>query len=388
MNDNTREQLEYRKKVLDDSIRLKKMERVPSISNFALWPVLDYGVKLSAACRDWDLMEKVYRHFLSTYQFDCSGMLGAFFCNPPKMLDNIGQGYNIFDDIEDTVSLRDFDLLHEDEYDELMADLPALIWNTLLPRKFERWGQVTVGDFKTAIDEFALFGAFLERMSKICVEEYGLPSMAGNMLNMAGIEVLYNNFRGIKGTSRDLRRIPDKVLQVVQHFNSQDDIITNMFLSEPLTDTFAFGTNIGMLAHNFLSLDQWDKFYWPYLKRIIDSAVAADATVFIFAEGVISRFYDYFKDVPAGHVAIQIEQDDVFDFKANLPNICVVGGMSTKLLGEGSVKQCVDYAKFLCDELGKEGGFMLSQDKMMSYLRDAKPENVKAVCDFVVNYRL
>jgi hypothetical protein len=66
-------------------------------------------------------------------------------------------------------------------------------------------------------------------------------------------------------------------------------------------------------------------------------------------------------------VAIQVEQEDILEVKSDLPNICVVGGMSTQFLG---------------------GGFMLSQDKMMSYPRDCKPENLKAVSDFVQEYRL
>ena len=42
----------------------------------------------------------------------------------------------------------------------------------------------------------------------------------------------------------------------------------------------------------------------------------------------------------------------------------------------------------LIDELGSEGGFILSEDKMLSYRNDAKPENFKAVCDFVNNYKI
>jgi hypothetical protein len=48
----------------------------------------------------------------------------------------------------------------------------------------------------------------------------------------------------------------------------------------------------------------------------------------------------------------------------------------------------VAYTKRLCDELGKDGGFILSEGKMLSYRNDAKRENYKAVCDFVSNYRL
>ncbi|MDR2957497.1 MAG: hypothetical protein LBU61_04865 [Coriobacteriales bacterium] len=380
--------LEYRKKLLDDAVRFKKMERVPHISNFALWPVVAYGAKLSEACRDWDLMEQVYRWFMDEFQFDCSGMIGGFFCNPPKMLDRIGEGYNVFDDEAGTVSLEDFELLQPDEYDELVNDLPGLVWNKLLPRKFANWGNVTVGDLFAAAEEFARFGGFMEHMAQVCVDEYELPSQAGHMINMPGIEILYNNLRGIKGTSLDIRRIPDKVQMVVDHYNMKPEAVYNIFMDSPTTDTYAFGTSIGSLAHNFLSIDQWDRYIWPYISGIIDAAVKADTTVHIFTQGVISRFYDYFKDIPKGHVAIHVEQTDVFDFRENLPNICVIGGMTTKLLGSGSAKQCVDYAKFLCDELGRDGGFILSQEKMMSYLRDAKPENVKAVCDFAQEYRL
>ena len=40
------------------------------------------------------------------------------------------------------------------------------------------------------------------------------------------------------------------------------------------------------------------------------------------------------------------------------------------------------------DELGKDGGFILSEGKMLSYRNDAKRENYKAVCDFVAGYKL
>lgn len=385
-----KEQLEYRRKLIDDTVRFKPRERVPHISNFALWPVIEYGVPLSAACRDWDLYEKVQRHFMETYQFDVAGMssTGAFYCNPPKMLDTIGTGYNIFNDAAGTVSLEDFDLLQAEDYDDLITNLPALVWNKLLPRKFERWaaGEVTIADFKTALEEYTRFINYMGRMSKITLEEYGLPSSFGYMAPMPGIELLVNNLRGFRGTSRDMRKIPDKLLEAIQSLEPSDEVIDNTFNQAPMSECYAFGAMVGLLANNFLSLSQWEKYEWPIVKKILDAAVKADTTVMIFAEGVISRFYEYFKDFPAGHIAIAIEQDDVFDFRENLPNVTVIGGMPTSLLGGATPEKCVSYAKHLCDELGKDGGFILSQDKMMSYLVDSRPENIKAVCDFVAEY--
>ena len=65
-----------------------------------------------------------------------------------------------------------------------------------------------------------------------------------------------------------------------------------------------------------------------------------------------------------------------------------MGGMTTDLLSGGTPDACVAYAKRLCDELGRDGGFIFSEGKMLSYRNDATRENYNAVCDFVSNYRL
>ena len=108
----------------------------------------------------------------------------------------------------------------------------------------------------------------------------------------------------------------------------------------------------------------------------------------IFTEGSILRFAEYFKDYPKGVLTFHIEQDDPFEFRKALPNVCIMGGLTTELLNNGTPEECVAYTKRLCDELGKEGGFILSEGKMLSYRNDANRENYKAVCDFVSNYKL
>jgi hypothetical protein len=65
-----------------------------------------------------------------------------------------------------------------------------------------------------------------------------------------------------------------------------------------------------------------------------------------------------------------------------------MGGLTTELLANATPEECVAYTKRLCDELGRDGGFILSEGKMLSYRNDAKPENMLAVCQFVNDYRL
>ena len=45
-------------------------------------------------------------------------------------------------------------------------------------------------------------------------------------------------------------------------------------------------------------------------------------------------------------------------------------------------------AKKLCDELGRKGGFILSEGKMLSFRNDCRSDNLKAICDFVSGYKM
>jgi hypothetical protein len=124
------------------------------------------------------------------------------------------------------------------------------------------------------------------------------------------------------------------------------------------------------------------------MKELLDAYAEKGMNVRIFTEGSILRFAEYFKDYPKGVLTFHIEQDDPFQLREALPNVCIMGGLTTELLANGTPEECVAYTKRLCDELGKDGGFILSEGKMLSYRNDANRENYKAVCDFVSSYKL
>jgi hypothetical protein len=163
--------------------------------------------------------------------------------------------------------------------------------------------------------------------------------------------------------------------------------------SEPLlkdaleTDYTGYTAPVGSVffGHGILNVEQFGELYWPYLKKIIDAAIAHKKPMYVFCESAMLRFAEFFQDVPKGILLIHLEQDDIFEFRKKLPNIALAGGMPTELLGSGTKEQCVDYAKKLIDTLGD--GYVLSQDKMMSYKNDAKRENLIAVNEFARNYQ-
>ena len=125
------------------------------------------------------------------------------------------------------------------------------------------------------------------------------------------------------------------------------------------------------------------------LKEIFDFVEKYDKIVHIFNECENSRLYDIYKQAPKGHVVVHFENDDLFKAKKEIGDtVCLCGGMPTDLLARGTKKECIDYAKRLIDELASDGGFIFSQDKMISYPNDCSAENLIAVNEFVREYRI
>ena len=100
------------------------------------------------------------------------------------------------------------------------------------------------------------------------------------------------------------------------------------------------------------------------------------------------RFADFFQDVKKGTVAMGHEMDDAFEIRQKLPNICIMGGMSIDYLAKKTPEECVAFGKKLIDELGRDGGFIMSTTKILTYKNDCKRENQITLNDFVRNYKL
>ena len=106
-------------------------------------------------------------------------------------------------------------------------------------------------------------------------------------------------------------------------------------------------------------------------------------TIRIFTENFGNICWNYLNDYKPGTVCLHLEKDDVFDLRKACPGVVIMGGINTELLNYGSEEECVERAKYLCDTLGKQGGFMLTQDKLVSYRNDCKRENLIALTKYM-----
>lgn len=150
--------------------------------------------------------------------------------------------------------------------------------------------------------------------------------------------------------------------------------------------TYIADVYCALIGHQVMNRKQFEQLYLPQLRQILDACAQAGKMVYLYVEGSIARFAEYFKDVPKGCAIMHLEIDDIFEMRKLLPGMCLAGGMTTDLLGSESPERCVAHAEKLVSELGP--GYVMSQNKMLSFKNDCRRENLLAVNNFVREYTL
>ena len=374
--------LNERLQIYEDAINCRKPTRVPTMSNAFTWKIFDSDTKakLSVATSDWVLMEKIVREHIERYSFDGYQDYGTR--NNSNIGRILGDMQHTINDETGAVYALDHELMKPDEYDEYVNDITMFHWTKVLPRRF---GELTFGQIEDVVKATLDFGEYWGRITGIAVNEYGIP-LTNKGYSLHPLETIFDNYRGIKAFSYDMRRIPEKIVEFV-------DALEPQFLAQfdaqlaMQKDIFICDTYTAWLATSIMSPKQFEKFYYPTFKKMVDKLVEQNKSMYVFVEAEFMRYYEYFQDIPEGHLIVHVEKDDVFEVKKKLPKLCIAGGMPVDLLGKATKQRCVDHAKKLIEELGGSG-YVFSQDKMMSFPYDATRDNMLAVQDFVLNYKL
>ena len=380
-------------KLFRDQAAFRPTERVPHFCNAVTWKIFDAGESLPEALTDFKIMERCVRHFLDNYPVD--GLMDTGIRNQFNVMEAFGsEGYYYYTD--EAVGIKDHALCTIDTLMDYLEDEERYTWEQVLPAKFgEEWNQKTLEQWKAAFKEYLKYTYFIIHMGSVSGKEYGVPSLAPN--NPAkgaiqfGIEELESNLLGIKDLSVSLRRHKALIKEFCDKWDEKhiDPMIEKVYLSDgPQDEKYCFDASMILLSHNILNPKQFDMFLWPSLQRMLDAYAYRGMSVRIFADGSILRYAEKFNRYPKGTITFHLEQDDPFEFREAAPNCAIMGGLDTEMLSTATPEECIAHTKKLCDELGRQGGFILSEGKMLSYKNDAKADNLKAICDFVSNYKL
>lgn len=137
-------------------------------------------------------------------------------------------------------------------------------------------------------------------------------------------------------------------------------------------------------SDGFMSVQDFEKFYWPTLKKAILTTVELGCISSPFFEGVWDKRLEYLADMPKGRVVFHCELTDVFKAKKIIGDrMCIQGGVPPTILQAGSPQNVEELCKKLIKEVGKNGGLVIGPGSAMDY---AKPENIRAMIETVKKY--
>jgi hypothetical protein len=291
-----------------------------------------------------------------------------------------------------------------DEFDAFLKDPTGFILNTYLPRVcgnlkvLERLPNLTLllfsptmllgmPEFDNAIEALMKARqALLERNKAagsmaIELKELGFPTFADGAA-FAPFDIISDRLRGMRGAFLDIFRQPDKYLEATEK------LLPVMLGLATTVAKMRGGKRVFIPLHRgadgFMSLKQFEKFYWPTLKGLLIGLIDAGLTPCPFFEGRYDSRLEHLLEIPKGKMLGYFDASDIFKVKEILGgHICIMGNVPSSLLQTGSTEDIKNHCKKLIDVVGKDGGYIMAP---RSSIDEVKPENLKAMINFTKEY--
>ncbi|HSW57982.1 MAG TPA: uroporphyrinogen decarboxylase family protein [Dehalococcoidales bacterium] len=400
-----------RVKRIKDAIELRKPDRVPISIPFSYFPAKFTGtVTPKDSWYDFKKWKEAYFKTADYYQPDACGLA---YNNSGKVLEAVGSktlvwpGHGV--SIHHSHQFVEGEYMKADEYDLFINDLSDYLVRYFLPRTYglleplkhlpplaNLAGGLPFANLATP--EFADMTVKLLEIAKEAViwskevvqmsqemNDRGYLGRGLFLTSMAGLvpfDTLSDSFRGMRGAMLDMYRQPDKLLAAI---NKLSDMQIKTIAAAP--QATAFTTTFIPLhrgSDGFMSLKQFEIFYFPYLKRLVEALVAKGYTPHIFFEGDYTQRLEYLRQLPKGKVWALFDRPDMKKAKEVLNgHMCISGNMPSSILQTGTVDDVKKACKWLIDVVGKDGGYIMAPG---SSVDEAKPENMKAMVEFTKEY--
>lgn len=275
--------------------------------------------------------------------------------------------------------------MQADEYDLLIKDPGAFMLEKFLPRVLGEYAdrcsnRSYIAFLKAGMAQMMAANVMKNRsiqLQTVC----GMPQPTTGAF-VAPFDVLGDVLRGLRAALMDTYRRPKQVLEACDVLV---DVMVRFALStaDPLKRYPIF-----VPTHKacFMSPKQFDTFYWPSFKKVLEKLIDAGYTVRAYLEGDWSKHWHHFQELPKGKVLCDIDtQGDIFKAKADFGQYqAIAGGIPESMLILGSPQEVAERTQYLCETVGKGGGFIINGGCNIPY--DTKPENFQAMIDAIMKY--
>lgn len=239
----------------------------------------------------------------------------------------------------------------------------------------------------------AVLAAFETLYKAVQATAAALPAMIQGFQRMAGLgfasglslavmteapfDFMSDTLRGMRGIMLDMHKRPEKLLAAMdKSLEFQLEHAINLANALHVKECFI---PLHRGSDGFMSIPQFEKFYWPTLKAMQLRLVEAGITPVVFYEGVWDQRLDYLKELPKGKTIGMFQNSDIFKVKKEVGDVmCIQGGMPVSMLTT-SADEVRALTKRLCEEVGKDGGFVMSTN--IGDMEGSKPELVKVWVD-------
>ena len=412
-----------REKRMNDAIELRIPDRVPVTIQTGVFSARYAGIPISAMYYD----HAAYREAMLKTILDFEPDTGASMVlvnsgTIMELLDTKHQkwpGFNLPDDMP--YQFVEGEYMKADEYDLFLNDPSDFILRYYLPRIYGILEPVSkLPPFRNMVGGMgfnSILGIFLNpaykeiaaKLTKAAEEQQrlaregaefsnamtylGYPSqygtgatggLAGGGVGQAPFDTISDSLRGMRGAMLDMYRCPDKLLAACDKILEWR--IAQVVPVKP--DAHGYRRRAGMPLHRgsdgFMSIKQFEKFYWPTLKKAILTNIDLGYISAPFWEGIWDDRLEYLLELPKGKVVFHNEKTDIFRAKEILgDHMCIQGGVPPTILQAGSPQDVEEHCKKLIKTVGKNGGFILGPGSAIDY---AKPENIKSMVDSAKKY--
>ena len=387
-------------------------DRVPVMLPSGNFPLRYSGLTLKRAMYDPSVIRPAWQKFITDFKDDMDDFLGPAGINCGRAMEILDYkmfkwpGHGLADNVEYQQYVETI-MMQENEYDALIKDPSDFGFRVIMPKgvgaleplkgfpplnslmgmplafAFPFTRQEVRGAFQKLIEA----GAELEKFQKESFVVHIDSVSAGFPMGMgagalAPFDMIADHLRGTQGTSIDMYRQPEKVMEA-----------TDMILEQTIKRTIASVNAMGAWTVNFalhkgddtfMSNKQFEKFYWPSLKKLINALIDEGIIVSLFCEGRYNRRLEYIGDFPKGWVVWQFDQTDMAEAKRMVGKTCCISGnVPGSLLAFGDVKDVKEYCRKLIEDCAPGGGYVLNGGTVVT---EAKPENLHAFMETALKY--
>jgi len=397
---------------LVDVYNVNEPDRVPMILPVGNLPYTNYGINYRTALYDYDKAVAACKKFNEEYSEELEHWASPW-VTPGRVMELLDYklyawpGHRLGANVS-SVQFMEAEYMKEDEYDALILDPSDFFTRTYLPRVFGALEPLRMFRPVTDLVEIVNMGQFmpfaspegqqlLQTLMEVGKEYQKLmqalagmgPSGAANGYPVAfgafckaPFDTIGDSLRGTQPILKDMYRRPQKLLEALDVV--ADFTIKSLLTAPNVSNIFMVTYPLHKGADGWMSQKQFETFYWPSLKKVMDALIKEGLIQNMFAEGGYNTRLETVNDFPKGSVCWYFDKTDMAKAKKVLGSKCAIqGNVPSSLVVTGTPEAMKEYCRKVIDDCGKGGGFILSAGAVAD---NPKLENLRAMLAAVKEY--